>query len=78
MRNMSQIVEAVYDGSALHPESALDVEPNTRVRITVEPIVERVARKTFLATARSLKLTGPADWSENFEESVDGDENRTR
>lgn len=77
MRGMSQIVEAVYDGSALHPDSALDVEPNTRVRITVEPIATPVAgRKSFLATARSLNLTGPADWSENFEEAADVEENR--
>lgn len=72
---MSQIVEAVYDGSVLYPESSLDVAPNTRVRITVEPLPVPVPkRKSFLTTARSLNLTGPADWSENFEEPVHGDE----
>jgi len=75
---MSQIVEAVYDGSVLHPDSTLDVGPNTRVRLTVEPLPAPAApRKSFLATARSLNLTGPADWSENFEEPVHEDEHQS-
>ena len=74
---MSQIVEAVFDGVVLHPESALDVEPNTRVRITIEPLPKPVTgRKSFLTTARSLNLAGPADWSENFEEPLHGEGNR--
>ena len=33
---MTQTVEAVYDGTVLRPETALRLEPNTRVRLTVE------------------------------------------
>jgi hypothetical protein len=33
---MIQTVEAVYDGAVLRPETALGLEPNTRVRLTVE------------------------------------------
>ncbi len=33
---MTQTVEAVYDGAVLRPEKALALEPNTRVRLTVE------------------------------------------
>ena len=33
---MSQTVEAVYDGSVLRPEVALPLQPNTRVRLTIE------------------------------------------
>ncbi len=33
---MTQTVEAVYDGAVLRPEKALGLEPNTRVRLTVE------------------------------------------
>jgi predicted DNA-binding antitoxin AbrB/MazE fold protein len=33
---MSQIIEAVYDGIVLHPETALELKPNTRVRLTLE------------------------------------------
>jgi plasmid stability protein len=33
---MNQTVEAVFDGTILRPETALELEPNTRVRLTVE------------------------------------------
>ena len=33
---MTQTVDAVYDGAVLRPETALGLEPNTRVRLTVE------------------------------------------
>ena len=61
---MIQIVEAVYDGAVLWPETALGMEPNTRVRLTVEvlPINESVTA-SFLETARSLNLCGPTNWS---------------
>jgi Protein of unknown function DUF104 len=33
---MNQTVEAVFDGAVLRPETPLKLEPNTRVRLTVE------------------------------------------
>lgn len=33
---MTRTVEAVYDGAVLRPETALGLEPNKRVRLTVE------------------------------------------
>lgn len=65
---MTQTIEAVYDGAVLRPETALGLKPNTRVRITVEilPPTEASA-SSFLRTARSLGLSGPADWSENLD-----------
>ena len=33
---MSQAIEAGYDGAVLHPKTALALEPNTRVRLTLE------------------------------------------
>jgi hypothetical protein len=72
---MTQTVEAVYDGTVLRPEKALALEPNTRVRITVEvlPPAESTAPSSFLRTARSLKLSGPADWSANLDNYLYGD-----
>ena len=69
---MSQTVEAVFDGSVLRPEGTLDLEPNTRVKITVEalPPVSRPA--SFLRTARAQNLSGPPDWSENLDEYLYG------
>ncbi len=65
---MTQSVEAVFDGAVLRPETALGLEPNTRVRLTVEvlPPTKPVPR-SFLQTARSLDLRGPVDWSTNLD-----------
>jgi hypothetical protein len=70
---MSQTVEAVFDGSVLRPQSALDLKPNTRVRLTLEVLpVSRDEQASFLRTARSLELSGPADWSSNLDDYLYG------
>jgi hypothetical protein len=71
---MTQTVEAVYDGRVLRPETALALEPNTRVRLTVEVLPPaEVAPSSFLRTARSLELSGPVDWSANLDNYLYGD-----
>ena len=40
---MSRTVEAIFDGEVLRLEEPVDLESNTRVRVTVE---ERVATET--------------------------------
>ena len=70
---VSKIIEATYDGKVIRPDLPLKLEPNTRVRITVTPV--RTARgktKSFLETARSLKLNAPADLAENLDEYLYG------
>jgi hypothetical protein len=71
---MIQTVEAVFDGAVLRPTTTLALEPNTRVRLTVEvlPPAEAVP-PSFLRTARSLELHGPADWSANLDTYLYGD-----
>jgi predicted DNA-binding antitoxin AbrB/MazE fold protein len=65
---MSQTVEAIYDGAVLRPDTALELEPNTRVRLTVEVLRPvKPAPSSFLETARGLDLRGPADWSANLD-----------
>lgn len=68
---MTQTIEATYDGDVLRPATALALEPNTRVRLTLE--VLPAAPPSFLRTARSLGLSGPPNWSENFDGKLDGD-----
>ena len=65
---MSKTIEAVFDGKVLRPKDALTLEPNTRVRITIEP-VEPITKSavSFLDTAMSLKLDGPPDWAVNID-----------
>jgi hypothetical protein len=71
---MTQTVEAVYDGTVLGPETALGLEPNTRVRITVEVLPSAdVVPSSFLHAARALNLSGPADWSANLDNYLYGE-----
>jgi hypothetical protein len=65
---MGKTIEALFDGTALRPAEPLTLEPNTRVWIVVgvtPPATDTTA--SFLRTARSLNLDGPADWSANLE-----------
>jgi predicted DNA-binding antitoxin AbrB/MazE fold protein len=71
---MTKTLEAVYDGQALRPVEPLDLKPNTRLRIIVETSEpETPSRRSFLQTARSLKLEGPSDWSVRIGEYLYGD-----
>ncbi len=60
---MTKTLEAVYDGEVLCPDEPLDLEPNTRVRVTIEVEEQRTQTRSFLDTARALNLEGPSDWS---------------
>jgi hypothetical protein len=76
---MAQTVEAVYDGTVLRPETALELQPNTRVRLTVEVLRPgEGTRPSFLRTARALNLCGPADWSANLDSYLYGSDDPSR
>ena len=65
-----QTLDALFDGTILIPEAPINIKSGTRVRITIESQLTEVepTPKSFLETAKSLKLQGKPDWSENFEE----------
>lgn len=65
---MTQKLEAIYDGKVFKPEKQLDLKPNTRVYMTIEVSEEPLQRRSFLQTARSLKLEGPSDWAGHLED----------
>lgn len=69
---MLKTLDAVFDGTVLHPVEPLALKPNTRVRITIETEPAKQKQGSFLQTARSLELAGPSDWSENVEEYLYG------
>jgi predicted DNA-binding antitoxin AbrB/MazE fold protein len=75
---MTQIVDAVYDGAVLRPETDLEIEPNTRVRLTVEVLPSAAAPVSFLRTAGALDLRGPADGSANLDSYLYGDSDQPR
>ena len=69
---MVKTIEAIFDGTVLRPAEPLELEPNTRVRITVESVAgPKGEGVSFLDIARSLDLHGPADWSENIDAYLD-------
>jgi predicted DNA-binding antitoxin AbrB/MazE fold protein len=71
---MIQIVEAVFDGTTLHPAVPLNLEAGARVRITVESVQPEITvkSKSFLQTAQSLDLQGAPDWSANLDHYLYG------
>ncbi len=74
---MVRTIEAIFDGEVLRPETSLALEPNTRVRITIETVEPSPPKaKSFLDTARSLNVDGPPDWASNIEDYLYGGESR--
>ncbi|MEM8858311.1 MAG: antitoxin family protein [Chloroflexota bacterium] len=66
---MIKTIEAVFDGETFRPAEPIQLAPNTRVKIVIETLLgESEKIGSFLQTAQSLKLDGPADWSENLDE----------
>lgn len=65
----TQIVDAVFDGTVFRPTSPLFLKPNTQVKITIQVVKKKSGKtKSFLEVARSAKLQGPRDFSENLDD----------
>jgi hypothetical protein len=64
---MTKTVVAIFDGDVLRPETSLDLEPNSRYQITIEPVDEAVEGKVEDAWSTLSRLAGsvdaPTDWS---------------
>ena len=61
---MSQTLDAIFDGNVFRPDGPIQLEPNTRVRLTIEPAPTSAPEsESFLRVARSLNLEGSPDWS---------------
>ena len=69
---MSETLYATFDGEVLRPHRPVSLEPNTRVRLTIEDAdTEKTPpASSFLKTAKSLRLEGPNDWSERLEDHL--------
>ena len=65
---MTKTLEATYDGEVIRFDEPLELEPNTRLLITIETWRKTAKiRRSFLQTAKSLNLKGPFDWSARIE-----------
>ncbi len=73
---MSQTLEATFDGQVFRPVETVELLPDTRVEliVTVKTASEEKP-KSFLRTARSLKLQGPKDWSARIDDYLYGGAN---
>ncbi|MFN6570445.1 hypothetical protein [Dendronalium sp. ChiSLP03b] len=66
-------IAAVFDGKVFYPLEEIVLPVNTRVRLSIELLLPDEQETTsFLATARSLKLEGPPDWSANIDKYLSG------
>lgn len=66
---MTKTLEATFDGEVIRLDEPIELEPNTRIRITIESRKKlKRKRRSFLQTAKSLNLEGPSDWSARFED----------
>jgi predicted DNA-binding antitoxin AbrB/MazE fold protein len=69
---MTRIVSATFDGEVLRLDEPVDLEPNTRVRVTIETPEDTTSEASFLDVAASLNLEGPSDWSARLEDYLYG------
>ena len=79
---MELTFEATFDGEVFRPDEKVDLEPNTKVKVTIEePQILKLVVKpkkgkgepyAFLRYARSLNLDGPSDFSKNLDDYLYG------
>lgn len=71
---MSQTLEATFDGQVFRPVETVELQPDTRVQlvVTVKDAASEGEPKSFLRTARGLKLKGPTDWSSRVDDYLYG------
>lgn len=62
---MTKTLTAVFDGEVLRPEGPVDLEPNTRYRLTVEQETAESEPRSAWDVLESLTGTieGPEDWA---------------
>ena len=62
---MSQTITAVFDGHVLRPEAPVDLEPNQRYRLTVEPAApsDSVGDAWDALERLASTIDAPSDWS---------------
>ncbi len=63
-------IRARYDGKTFVPKDNVELPKDTDVTLTVdeEEWEPEEGRYLFFKAARALKLEGPSDWSERYEE----------
>jgi hypothetical protein len=61
---MTRTLNAIFDGKVLRPEESLDLEPNTRCRITVEAESAPQSGNAWDVLDQAIgSVQAPADWT---------------
>ncbi|MCU0240235.1 MAG: DUF104 domain-containing protein [Pyrinomonadaceae bacterium] len=70
---MSQTIEATFDGQVFRPVETVELQPDTQVQLVVTiKVISEKKTKSFLDTARALKLKGPKDFSTKIDDYLYG------
>ena len=73
---MSQTLEATFDGQVFRPIQTVELQPDTQVELVVTvKVTPQEKPKSFLRTARALKLKGPKDFSSRIDDYLYGGAN---
>lgn len=72
---MTQVIEAIFNGKVFEPSSTVNLQPNTKVKITIEEESQEIKdhNYSFLKTARNLKIDAPPDFSTNIDDYLYGE-----
>lgn len=73
---MNQVIEAVFNGEVFEPLSTVNLQPNTKVKMTIEEESQEIKDQSysFLKTARNFKIDAPPDFSTNIDDYLDSEE----
>lgn len=71
---MSQTLTAFFDGDVLRPDWPLDLKPNTRYVITIEPVEQSLAAGDAwdVLEAMTGTVAAPIDWSSEHDHYLYG------
>lgn len=70
---MTRTVTAVFDGQVLRPDTPLDLEPNARYVVTIEPASSESEGDAWDVLERlSGSLEAPPDWSREHDHYLYG------
>lgn len=69
---MERTVDATFDGEVFRPDEPVDLVTNTKVTVFIPDTEKSGEPYSFFRVARSLKLRGPKDFSENLDDYLYG------
>ncbi len=70
---MSNTVIVSYDGQVLHPETPLELETNTRYRVTISPLTGDATHNAWdVLDELTGTVEAPSDWSSEHDHYLYG------